>query len=265
MFLRTFKPVLTLRANNSAHISLTSPHSLMVDRRVWAASPLVVALRCVFWFFCPVLVPSEIPKLPTDMPVRVSYYVETSPLSWLPPQSGSPSLILLCLFLSFIFCSTSFEKIGLPFSVPGVLCQNSEAVLWKFLDIKMIFWWICRGESGLPILFLHHIGTMLPSFVVVQSTLLDSCGTCEYDRLVLPVILLFYRFCLNRLEGEIKSKRSAVLLALKKNKLPHCIEDPMTEPGIASRSWEWLCLASSSRIWPSRHPQVLVIENKHLL
>ena len=177
MVLRTFKPVLTLRTNNWAHTSLTSPYSLLVDIRVWAASPLVVALRCIFWFFCPVLLPSEILKLPTDMPVRVSYCVATSSVSWLPPQNGSLSLILLCLFLSFIFCSTFFEEIGLPFSVPGVLCQNSEAVFWKFLNIQMIFWWICRGESGLPTLFLHHLGTMLPSFVVVQSTLLD----CWWD------------------------------------------------------------------------------------
>ena len=39
---------------------------------------------------------------------RVSYCVETSP-SRLPPQHGSPSLNLLSLFLSFIFCPTSFR------------------------------------------------------------------------------------------------------------------------------------------------------------
>ena len=254
MVLRAFKPVLTLRTKNEAHTSLTSPHSLLVNRRVWATSPLVVALRCIFWFFCPVLMPSEIPKFPTDMPVRVSYCLATCPPSWLPPQNGSLPLILLCLFVSFILCSTSFEEIGLPFSVTGVLCQNSEAVLWKFLDIHMIFWWICRGESGLPVLFLHHLGTVLPSFDVAQSTLLDGSWGLWF--------LLFYRrFCLNRLEGESKSRRRAVLLALK-NKLPHYIEEPMIEPAL--RSWEWLWPASSSRIQPSRHPQVLVIENNHL-
>ena len=51
MVLRAFKPVLTLRTNNEAHTSLTSPHSLLVNRRVWATSPLVVAVRCIFWFF----------------------------------------------------------------------------------------------------------------------------------------------------------------------------------------------------------------------
>ena len=52
----------------------------------------------------------------------------------------------------------------------------------------------------------------------------------------MTVILLFYRrFCPNRLEGEIKSKRIAALLALE-NKVPHCIDEPMTEPWIALRS-----------------------------
>ena len=55
--------------------------------------------------------PSEIPKLPHRPACeRVSYCVETSPASQLPPQDGSPSLDLLPLFLSFIFCSTSFRR-----------------------------------------------------------------------------------------------------------------------------------------------------------
>ena len=40
---------------------------------------------------------------------RVSYSVQTSP-SQLPPQDGSLSLTLLPLFLSFIFCPTSFQR-----------------------------------------------------------------------------------------------------------------------------------------------------------
>ena len=43
--------------------------------------------------------------------------------------------------------------------MPGVLCQCSEVVLWKLLSIQVIFWWICGGESGLPVLFLCHLGT----------------------------------------------------------------------------------------------------------
>ena len=41
---------------------------------------------------------------------RVSYCLETSPPSGLPPQEGSPSLTLLSLFLSFIFCPTFFRR-----------------------------------------------------------------------------------------------------------------------------------------------------------
>ena len=40
---------------------------------------------------------------------RVFYYLETSP-SRLPPQDESLSLTLLSLFLSFIFCPTSFRR-----------------------------------------------------------------------------------------------------------------------------------------------------------
>ena len=46
-----------------------------------------------------------------------------------------------------------FEENGLPFWVPGDLCQRSEVVLWKLLSILMIFWWIVRGKwSPRPIL-----------------------------------------------------------------------------------------------------------------
>ena len=89
---------------------------------------------------------------------RVSWCLETSS-SWLRPRDGSPSLTILSLFLSFIFVLPPFEEKGLPFWVPAVLCQHSEIVLWKLLSSQMIFWWICGGESGLPILFLCHLKT----------------------------------------------------------------------------------------------------------
>ena len=36
--------------------------------------------------------------------------------------------------------TSPFEENGLPFWVPGVLCQCSEVVSWKLLSIQMIFW-----------------------------------------------------------------------------------------------------------------------------
>ena len=69
-------PVPTL--SNAVCASLFSPRLLVVDASVWATSPLGVAVRhviCGFYlfiylFFLPVMLPSEIPKLLTDPPVR---------------------------------------------------------------------------------------------------------------------------------------------------------------------------------------------------
>ena len=51
---------------------------------------------------------SKTPHRPTGE--RVSWCLETSPPSWLTPLDGSPSLTLLPLFISFIFCPTSFQR-----------------------------------------------------------------------------------------------------------------------------------------------------------
>ena len=67
-------PVLTL--SNAACASLFSSHLLVANVSVWATSPLgFVIRRCNLWvlfiyFFLPVMLPSEIPKLPTDSRVR---------------------------------------------------------------------------------------------------------------------------------------------------------------------------------------------------
>ena len=70
-----------------------------------------------------------------------------------------------------------FEEIGLPFWVPGVLCQHSEVVLWNLFKIQMIFWWICGGESRFPILFLCHLETApsISFFIEVQFTFSFYC------------------------------------------------------------------------------------------
>ena len=137
----------------------------MVDTSVWATLLGVVVrhVLCVvffFFFFSPSYVAhwdSKTPHRPASE--RVSWCLETSPPSWLPPWNGSPFLTLLFLFLSFIFCLPPFKENRLPFWVPGVPCQHSEVVLWNLLSVQMIFWWICGGESCLPILFLHHLRT----------------------------------------------------------------------------------------------------------
>ena len=89
---------------------------------VWAISSLGVVVRHIFcgcccFFFSP---PGNVAfwdYKTAHKPVtgRVSYCLETSPPTWLPPQDESPSLTLLPLFLSFIFCPTSFWREWAPF------------------------------------------------------------------------------------------------------------------------------------------------------
>ena len=85
------------------------------------------------------MVPSEIPKLPTDPLVRrfpgvwkLLLFYDSLPKTGLHPNS--------CLsFYLIYFVLPPFENNGLPFWVPGFLCQCSEVVLWYFLSVQMIF------------------------------------------------------------------------------------------------------------------------------
>ena len=91
-----------------------------------------------FFFLLPVMLPSEIPKLPTDPPVREFLTVWKFLLHATSP--GRVSVPNSCLtFCPLYFILPPFEENGLPFWVPGVLCQHSEVVLWKLLSIQMIF------------------------------------------------------------------------------------------------------------------------------
>ena len=107
-------PVLTLSNNYAAHTSLSSFCSLVVDVSIWATSPLAVAVRHYSLFVCLFFPPGYVALWDSKTPYRpacerVSYCVKTSP-SRLPPRDGSPSLTLLSLLLSFIFCLTSFKR-----------------------------------------------------------------------------------------------------------------------------------------------------------
>ena len=85
-----------------------------------------------------------------------------------------PYLFCLSFYLLY-FVLPPFEDNGLPFWVSGVLCQHSEVVFWSLLSVQMIFRWICWGESGLPILFLHHLRTA-PSHLFIFVFVLCALG-----------------------------------------------------------------------------------------
>ena len=77
-----------------------------------------------------------------------------------PPASG----FQFYFYSSFKTSPSVFEDNDLLFWVPDVLCQHSEVVLWNLLSIEMFFWWICEGETGLPVLFLCHLRNSLCLF-----------------------------------------------------------------------------------------------------
>ena len=67
-------------------------------------------IQMAIYFFFPVRLPSKIQKLSPDPPVRGFPGVWKLPLLRLPSRDSPPSLALLSLFLSFIFCPTSFRR-----------------------------------------------------------------------------------------------------------------------------------------------------------
>ena len=107
---------LVLTLSNAARAFLFSPRLLVADASIWATSLLGVVVRhiiCGFYLFIflPVILPSEIPKLPTYPLVRVFLGVWKLLLFHNSlPRTDLCSLPLLSLFLSFIFCPTSFRR-----------------------------------------------------------------------------------------------------------------------------------------------------------
>ena len=133
--------VLPLFLSNATRSSPFSPHLLVADASVWATSPLGVVVGpkiCGFYlfiYFLPVMLPSEIPELPTSGCLLVfgNFSCKTHYPGWVSIPNSCLSFYLL------YFVLPPFEDNGLPFWVPDVLHQRSEVVLWYFLSIQMIF------------------------------------------------------------------------------------------------------------------------------
>ena len=89
----------------------------------------------------------------------VSWCLETSLFLRLPSWDGAPSLLLLSLFLSFIFFPTSFRRQWAAFLGAWCPLPAFRSCFVEFLSFQMFFWWIRRGESGLPVLFFCHLRT----------------------------------------------------------------------------------------------------------
>ena len=86
------------------------------------------------------MLPSEIPRLATDLLVRVFPGVWKL-LFFKTPFWGRISISTSFVSL-FVFYSLSYlllKRMGCLFWMPGILCQLSEVVLWNLLSVQMIF------------------------------------------------------------------------------------------------------------------------------
>ena len=82
------------------------------------------------------MLPSELPRLTTDSPVRLF------PGVWKPLFFNTPFLgrifvptSFVSFFIFYIFFLSPFKDNGLLFWVPDVLCWHSEVVLWNLLSV----------------------------------------------------------------------------------------------------------------------------------
>ena len=73
-----------------------------------------------------------------------------------------PYLCCLSFYLLYIFLPP-FEDNGLLFWVP-VSSAGIQKLFCGIYSVQMFFWWICGGESGLPVLFLHHLSSSFSLF-----------------------------------------------------------------------------------------------------
>ena len=92
----------------------------------WARNLL---LLFIYLFFLPVMLPSVLPRLTTDLAVRVFPSVWKLLFLRLPSRDRAPSLPLLSLLCLLYFFLSVFEDNELLFWVPDVLCRHSEVVL----------------------------------------------------------------------------------------------------------------------------------------
>ena len=122
----------------------------------WACNLLVLIIYFSFLLCCPLCFKAR-HRLGSE---SVSWYLETSLFLRLPPRDGAPSLPLL----SLLFCLLYFFLP--PFKDNGRFsgCLMSSASIQKlfcaiYSVFKCSFDEFVGGESGLPVLFLHHLGT----------------------------------------------------------------------------------------------------------
>ena len=109
----------------------------------WARKLL---LLIIYLFFLPVMLPSVLPKLATDLAARMfpgvwkPLFLRVSSRDRIPfPGRSSLPTSFVSFFVLLYFFLPIFEANDLLCWVPDVLCQHSEVVLWSLLSVEMFF------------------------------------------------------------------------------------------------------------------------------
>ena len=132
----------------------------------WAHNQWVLI---IYLFFLPVMLPSVLPRLATDLAVRVFPGVwKLLSFLRLPSRDRAPSLPLLSLFFSFIFFPTSFWRqwaafLGSWCPLPAFrscfveFTQRSNVLLMNLLREKLVSLSYSSATLGLPpkLLIIH--------------------------------------------------------------------------------------------------------------
>ena len=143
-----------------------------------------------------------------------------------------PYLFCLSFYLLYFFLPP-FKYNGLLFWVPDDLCQHSEVVLWNLLRVQMFFWWICGGESGLPVLFLHHLSTHPPPLCSLKRNTKPSGFGIFYlvsnliQSKLFEIISCFYLYSFAKWSDLVFCAHTfafiCLLFIISMNCVPHCV------------------------------------------
>ena len=109
---------------------------------------------------------------------RVFYCLETL---WLPPQDGSPSLTLLSLFSSFMFCPTSFQREWAAFLdawCPPPAHKNCFVETAQHSnDLLMNLWERKWSPHPIPVPYWDHPSSSIFTFLSYPYSVFHSGGT----------------------------------------------------------------------------------------
>ena len=104
---------------------------------------------------------SEIRKLPQTCQWQgFRLYGSLSSFMTLSPGSACIPKSFVSVLSFIFFFPTSFQRDLAAFLSVWCPLPEFRSCFVEFLNIQMIFWWICGGESRLPVLLLCHLGTI---------------------------------------------------------------------------------------------------------